>query len=163
MGGGPPPSGPRSSSADASGSAVARIGLRGAPHRHRRGIGQILWQTPTGLWSSCAASASDANGRSASGHAAPCSIRSRRSAAERYLLFVLDFLRPRHTSKSKGNASEVPESAILLRGDALPRAGWSLFWGPHNSQRRGHLLWHGRAHQKVSRGVPAARLGPVLP
>src|ERR1039457_5964784 len=31
MGGGPPPSGPRSSSADASGSAAARIGLRGAP------------------------------------------------------------------------------------------------------------------------------------
>src|ERR1035437_1774964 len=129
MAGGPPPSGPRSSSADASGSAVARIGLRGAPHRHRRGIGQILWQTATGLWSSRAASASDANGRSASGHAAPCSIRSRRSAAERHLPFILDFFRsrPSNSKQRLGSAG----AAIPLRVDALRvQMGWRKKNGP---------------------------------
>ena len=32
-------------------------------------------------------------------------------------------MRPRHV-QVQGNASEVPERAILLRGDAFPRAGW---------------------------------------
>src|ERR1019366_5621760 len=94
---------------------------------------------------------------------------SHRSAAERYLLFLLDFFRPRHSWKYvqvQGNASEVPERASCCAVTPFrvrDGVGGSIFWGPHNSQRRGHLLWQGRAHQKVSRGVPAARLGPVLP